>query len=141
MPTELHDALGRVYLILDYDAENQWVSSTWVGDQSYASVLTGCNAGLLLLQEKACCCLLNDNRQISGFWSEDAVEWIVANWVPRAVQAGLTHMATVVQPGSLAAVYAEAVQLGAVSNLHNRHFFFLASAQEWLREAQKGATE
>lgn len=137
MPTKLLDAFGRVHLIIDYDAENQWVVFTWIGDQSFASVLAGANAGIDLLQETGCCCLLNDNRQISGFWSEEAVEWIVANWVPRAQQAGLTHMATVVQPGSLAAVYAEAVQLGTANSLQIQHFFFLASGQEWLREAQQ----
>lgn len=137
MPTKLLDAHGRVHLIVDYDDENKWLIFTWIGDQTYASVVAGANAGIQLLEEKACCCLLNDNRQISGFWSEEAVGWIVANWVPRAQQAGLTHMANVVQPGSLAAVYAEAVQLGAVTSLRTQHFFFLASAQEWLREAQK----
>lgn len=137
MPINLLDALGRVHLIIDYDEENKWLVFTWLGDQSYASVLAGANTGIQLLQEKSCCCLLNDNRQISGFWSEEAVEWIVANWVPRAQQAGLTHMANIVQPGSLAAVYAEAVQFGAVKNLHTQHFFFLAAAQEWLREAQQ----
>lgn len=133
---KLLDALGRVYLVIDYDDENKWLVFTWLGDQSYASVLAGANTGISLLQEKPCCCLLNDNRQASGFWSEEAVEWVVANWVPRAHQAGLTHMANLVQPGSLAAVYAEAVQLGAARNLHTQHFFFLSSAQKWLREAQ-----
>jgi hypothetical protein len=46
------------------------------------------------------------------------VEWVVVNWVPHALQAGLTHMAAIVQSGALAAVYAEAVHLGVVSNLH-----------------------
>ncbi|WP_022823851.1 hypothetical protein [Hymenobacter norwichensis] len=137
MPIHLLDALGRIHLTIEYDAENHWLVFTWLGEQSYASVLAGANRGIEVLREKACCCLLNDNRQISGFWSEEAVEWVVANWMPRAQQAGLTHMANLVQPGSLAAVYAEAVQLEAIKNMNTQHFFFLAAAQEWLRKAQQ----
>jgi hypothetical protein len=136
MPTELINELGRVYLQLEYDAKNRWVSINWIGEQSYASILAGADAGLDYIRDNACCCLLNDNRQITGSWSEHAVEWAVANWAPRAIQAGLTHMANVVSPESLAAIYAEVMHLDLAERLQVRQFNTMALAQAWLHEAQ-----
>jgi hypothetical protein len=139
MPTALTNELGHVYCHIEYDAKNRWVFVSWTGAQSYSSILAGSNASLNVIQENNCPYLLNDNRQITGSWSEHAVEWAVANWAPRAIQAGLTHMANVVRPESLAAIYAEVMHLDLADRLQVRQFNTLALAQAWLQKAQASA--
>ncbi|WP_022823763.1 hypothetical protein [Hymenobacter norwichensis] len=136
MVTTLRNTQGQPYLSLAYDADNNWVHCVWQGEQTYASVVAGCTACLLLLEQHLCCCLLNDNRQVYGFWSDEVVEWVVADWGPRAMQLGLTHMATVLYPESLAAVYEEAMRLSMREGLQLRAFYELSAAQQWLLSHQ-----
>jgi hypothetical protein len=68
MATELVNQLGNVYLTLEYDGDNNWLYTSWVGYQTYHNVVNGAHAILQLLQEHACPFLLNDNRAVVGPW-------------------------------------------------------------------------
>ena len=135
MPTKLTNGFGKIYLTIDYDAANHWVCNNWIGYQTYTGIVAGADACLHPLRENNCSYLLNDNREVIGPWNH-AVEWIVADWAPRAIAQGLTHFANVVSPESMAALSAEAMHLGIGGRLQMRMFGTFTDAQAWLREAQ-----
>ena len=136
MPTELVNGFGKVYLTIEYDSSNGWVYNNWIGYQTYTGIITGADTCLAPLQEHACSCLLNDNRQVLGPW-DHAVEWIVTDWAPRASAGGLTHFAHVVSPESLAAQSAKSMLLGFEGQLTMHMFDNIEEAQAWLRAAQQ----
>lgn len=138
MPQELINGFGKVYLRIEYDTANDWVTNEWLGYQTYIGIVAGADACLLPLQENRCAYLLNDNRQVLGPW-DHAIEWIATNWGPRAIKQGLTHFANVVSPESLAAGSAQSMALGLEGQLQMHMFGNIEEAQEWLREAQRQA--
>ncbi|RZK31798.1 MAG: STAS/SEC14 domain-containing protein [Hymenobacter sp.] len=138
MPTELTNGFGKVYLVIEYDAANQWVHNDWIGYQTYVGIVAGADASLLALRENHCAYLLNDNRQVIGPW-DHAVEWIVSNWAPRAIAQGLTHFANVVSPEALAASSARSMSLGLNGQLQMQLFSEVAQAHAWLHAAQQHA--
>lgn len=138
MPHELINGFGKVYLTIAYDPANHWVYNNWIGYQTYTGIISGADACLPPLREHQCAYLLNDNRQVIGPW-DHAVEWIVTNWAPRAVEQGLTHFAQVVSPESLAAQSARSMLLGFEGRLLMHMFDNIEDAQAWLRQARQEA--
>jgi hypothetical protein len=136
MPTDLTNGFGNVYLRIAYDAANRWVYNEWVGYQTYGGIVTGADACLEPLAKQQCAYLLNDNRRVLGPW-DHAVEWIVTNWAPRAIAAGLTHFANVVGAESLAATSAQSMALGLEGQLQMELFSDIEVAKQWLRAAQQ----
>lgn len=135
MVKEHINGFGKVYHTIEYDANNKWVYSNWIGYQTYIGIIAGADSCLHLLLENNCSLLLNDNREVIGPW-DHAVEWIVTNWAPRAIAQGLRHFANVVSPESMAALSAEAMHLGVSGQLQMRSFGDIEQAQAWLRVAQ-----
>ena len=138
MTTEVTNAFGKVYLTTKYDGANGWVYNDWTGYQTKPGIMAGADACLVPLRKNACAFLLNDNGKVVGPW-DHAVEWIVTDWAPRAIAQGLTHFANVVSPESMAAVSAEAMNIGLGGRLQMRMFGSIGEAQAWLREEQKAA--
>ena len=136
MPTELTNGFGKVYLTIAYDAAGPWVYNNWVGYQTFAGIIVGADECLHPLREHGCAYLLNDNRQVIGPW-DHAVEWIVTDWAPRATAQGLTHFANVVSPESLAALSAQAMQVGLSDRLQMRMFGTIEEAKAWLSAAHQ----
>jgi hypothetical protein len=139
MMTELKNGFGKVYLTTEFEKANGWVYNNWIGYQTLPGIMVGADACLKPLQQNACACLLNDNREVIGPW-DHAVEWIVTDWAPRALAIGLTHFANVVSPDSMAALSAESMRLGLGGMLQMRMFGNIDEAKAWLREAQAGGS-
>ncbi|WP_303309598.1 hypothetical protein [Hymenobacter sp. BT730] len=117
----------------EYDPANGWVYNDWRGPQNLARVIAGSEAGLRLLRQHTCPYLLNDNRHTSAPW-DYAVEWVVTDWLPRALAAGLTHYAQVIQP-ELPTVHSADVLYTALSEqVEMRLFISLLEAQAWLQQ-------
>lgn len=136
----IRDEAGELYLIIEFDAANQWVYNNWIGLQSYANVVTGADACLQALRRHSCPYLLNDNRLVVGSWSH-ATQWVVNDWVVRAISKGLTHFAHVISPDMLAARSAEVMRFGIGGRLQIRMFDNIVEAKQWLREAQQLAAQ
>ena len=134
MPAELTNGFGKVYLSIEYEASGPWVYNNWIGYQPFAGIIMGADECLHSLRENGCAHLLNDNRLVIGPW-DHAVEWIVTDWAPRATAQGLTHFANIVSPESLAALSAEAIQVGLSDRLQMRMFGTIEDAKAWLRSA------
>lgn len=135
MLIERTNGFGKVYITIEYEAANHWVYNNWIGYQTYVGIIAGADACLQPLRDHNCPYLLNDNTQVIGPW-DHAVEWIVTNWAPRAIQQGLTHFAHVVSPESLAAISGEAMHIGIGGSLQMRMFGDITEAKTWLHEAQ-----
>ncbi|SNC77599.1 hypothetical protein SAMN06265337_4193 [Hymenobacter gelipurpurascens] len=138
MPLELTNPLGNKYLSTRYDSDNQWVYNDWIGYQTFDSVFDGAEACLQLLQKHSCSYLLNDNRRVLGRWDHSML-WVLTDWVPRAIEVGLTHFAHVVQPDAMAMLSAEALTRGVGKGLQVVLFDDMEKAKSWLREAQQAA--
>jgi hypothetical protein len=133
---ELRNDFGDIYLTIEYNPDNQWVYTNWVGIQTYLQVTTGADACLIALRENSCRYLLNDNRHIIGSW-DFAVDWVVSSWVPRAIEQGLTHMAHVLSPEGVATISARYMYDGVGPDLHMRLFNDMTEAKTWLRRSQR----
>ncbi len=136
MPTALINGFGKVYLTIAYDATGPWVYNDWIGYQTFAGIIVGADECLHPLREHICTYLLNDNRHVIGPW-DHAVQWIVTVWAPRATAQGPTHFANVVSPEFLAALSAEAMQVGLSDRLQMRMFGTIEEAQVWPRAASQ----
>lgn len=135
MKIELKNNSGRIFLTIAYDAENNWVYNDWFGSQTLESVREGAIACLEVLIQNKCSYLLNNNRSVAGPWSQ-ATEWIVTNWIPQAVTAGLTHFAHVISPEGLARLSAENLHHRINGVIQMQIFGEVSQAEEWLKLKQ-----
>ena len=137
MKKELINAFGTVFLTIEYDVVNNWIYNNWVGYQTNESIITGGTAFLEILEETKCPYLLNDNREVVGPW-DHAIDWIANDLAPRAIIAGLTHLAHVVSPDSLAAKSVKKMkkEITAILQVQIQIFETMKEAQKWLKESQ-----
>ncbi len=135
MKKELRNAVGQLFLAISYDAENRWIYNNWFGAQTLESVKQGADACLALMLDYKCSLLLNDNRLVAGPWSQ-ATDWIINNWMPRAMAAGLTHFAHVISPEPLARLSAENMRHRIDGAFQMQIFEQALKAEEWLKQAK-----
>jgi hypothetical protein len=135
MKKELKNALGRVFLTVEYNEKANWVYNNWIGYQSFDSIVSGANACAEVLQQHSCSFLLNDNRQIIGPWNH-AVEWIATDWTPRAIAAGLRYFAHVVDSDSLAKLSSEEMKQ-TTDGFEMQIFGDIDQATSWLASHQQ----
>jgi hypothetical protein len=138
MKKDLTNAFGKVFLSVEYDAQQKLLYNNWRGYQTLESIMTGANACLLELARHRCPYLLNDNTSVTGPW-DHAVAWIAEDWTPRAIAGGLTHFAHIVSPESFAALSAEAMVTKVGTSFQMRIFGNLDAARQWLRQEQQAA--
>ncbi|MDQ3292255.1 MAG: hypothetical protein M3Q05_13290, partial [Bacteroidota bacterium] len=124
------------FLSISFDAENDWIYGNWIGSQTQENVRLGANAYLEILTEYHCSYLINDNRLVAGPWSQ-AMEWLITNWLPRAIAGGLTHFAQVISPEPLARLSAENLSHRLSRYIQVQTFEEIQKAQEWLKQAQQ----
>lgn len=138
MKREATNAFGKVFLTMEYEADNNLLYNNWLGYQTVDSIMKGANTALELMAQTRCPYLLNDNTNITGPWGH-AVAWIAEDWTPRAIAVGLTHFAHVVSPESFAALSAETMAASVGDSFRMRIFGSVPAARQWLREAQQAA--
>lgn len=135
---ELKSSTNRVYLTLETDHANRWVSVTWQGYLTKDSIQTGATAYTQALAESGYACVLNDTRLVRGPW-DHSLEWVLHVWAPRAAAAGLRYFAMITTPDSFAEESASAfyTQLTA---FEAKVFDNLDDAQAWLRQHSQPAS-
>ncbi len=137
MKKEVTNAFGKVFLTIEYEADNNLLYNNWLGYQTADSIMKGANTTLELMTQTRCPYLLNDNTNITGPW-DHAVAWIAEDWTPRAIAVGLTHFAHVVSPESFAALSAEAMAASVGDSFRMRIFGSVQDARQWLYSMQRG---
>lgn len=83
-----------------WDDENNRVYVDWRNIPSNKSVTRGCEEMLILLSQKKCAHVLNDNRNVIGPWNT-AAQWVAEDWFPRMFSAGLSKFAWIQSPNVL----------------------------------------
>lgn len=89
--------LDHPHLTISYDHLNEWLYADWQGEQSLSTVRQGGHEVLRLLRQQHCHKVLNDNRHVTGMWS-DAAEWAGKELFPALMEAGLHYFAWVYSP-------------------------------------------
>lgn len=141
MKTEIRNAFGEVYLTIEYHEASHLVYNNWLGYQTYPGIIAGANTCLKIIEEHQCSFLLNDNSGVVDPW-DHAMEWLAADWAPRAKTAGLTHFAHVVSPETFAAFSAQSLHAEFNSQFQMRIFDSIIEGLNWLRATQiKGSSQ
>ena len=135
MIQELKSPTGRVYLTIDTDTVNRWISVDWIGYLTADSIKAGAQAYTDALAKSGFTCVLNDTRSVRGPW-DHSMDWVINVWAPNAAAAGLKHFAMVSTPesladGSAANFYAQ------LTSFQAEVFDNLSSARAWLGQHYK----
>ncbi len=134
MKTTLTNSFDKVFLTIEYDADNQLIYNNWTGVLPTEKVIQGCQATIDFLRENRCPYMLNDNRKIIGSWNS-ANDWIAANWMPQVLKLGLKRFAHIVSPGIFGQASAAEMVTRVGNQLEIRLFQDVEEAKEWLLEA------
>ncbi|GGG51456.1 hypothetical protein GCM10011378_29590 [Hymenobacter glacieicola] len=128
---ELKTPLGRVYLTVETDHDNQWIRVNWQGYLTADSIQEGAKAYTAALAKAGFSCVLNDTRAVRGPW-DHSMDWVINEWAPNAAAAGMRYFALISTPetladGSAANFYAQ------LKAFHAEVFDNTEEAEQWLR--------
>ncbi|QNF33738.1 STAS/SEC14 domain-containing protein [Adhaeribacter swui] len=131
MKQELKNAFGRVFLTIEVDHKNKWVSVNWTGYLTEDNIKTGVLAYTQTMADAKLHCVLNDTSQILGGW-DHSLEWVINEWAPRASRAGLKYFALVSTPESFADSTASTFKAN-LKSFRAKVFNDIIKAEDWLR--------
>lgn len=92
MSEQLTNALGSVYLTLEYDEKQKWARCSWRGFIRLPEIQEGFDTIINYMNENKCYVLFSDHSGIVGPWNEGN-EWLFSDWQPRAIEKGLRYWA------------------------------------------------
>lgn len=123
------------FLDVYIDPKNQWIYADWKGVPSVVNVKEGLETILQAIEAHNFGRLLNDNRKLRGTWT-GALEWIVNDWTPRAINAGYSAVAFIYSPDvfgkfSVDALLKQTDEKGVVKQ---KPFGSMSEAKDWLSE-------
>jgi hypothetical protein len=114
------------------DRENGWIYAHWAGVHSLEMVQTAGLHYLEMMAQEPCARLLNNHQDVIGrFLSVN--EWIVQEWAPQAVAAGLRTVAQVLAPGVQVSPAVRDLMRRLAPRFRTAFFTDLDAAQTWLR--------
>ena len=131
----LKSVLGQTYLTIETDHDNRWILVDWQGYLTAENIKSGARAYTATLAESGFSCVLNDTRSVLGPW-DHSMNWVLNEWVPSAVRAGLRHFAMVSNPNSFAGSSAASFY-AQLTAFHAEVFDNLEDAQSWLKQVTK----
>ncbi len=119
------------HLAISYDHLQEWLYADWQGEQTLSSVQQGGHDLLHFLTQQRCHKVLNDNRNVTGMWSE-AAEWAGKEWFPTMMDAGLQYFAWVYSPNVYSRLSTDLTLQFARGNVVVATFDDLETARAWL---------
>ena len=123
------------FLTIRWDSITQCVVMEWKKFVLGEDFRKGLDKGLELVKEKQSKRWLADLRSIGVVAQEDQ-DWSNTNWFPRALAAGLTHMAIVVPENVIAKWSVDRIMNKVENtNLTVHYFDGVEKAKQWLRSA------
>jgi len=122
------------FLEIFIDEENQCIYANWKGIPSVEEVKTGVEMVLEAMVNYQLFTVLNDNRELQGTWT-GAMEWIVNDWMPRAIEAGYKGIAYIYSKDvfarfSVDSLLKQTVEKGPVKQ---KPFKDIEEAKNWLK--------
>jgi hypothetical protein len=106
---EVKNKSGKAYCSMYLDKSNDCNYVQWEGFSSVEDVKLALEEALKLIQGNGCPKIINDTTKSTGPWS-GANEWIVTNWSPRALAAGLRKSALILSPNVFSAMSAQQLE-------------------------------
>ena len=119
------------FLSIEFDVSNSVLYCHWKGFQSEASVITGCEKMLEALPMFRCNKVLNDNTSVVGIWTP-AARWVVEDWFPRMMIAGLKKFAWIYSPSVFSQVSTNEVLRLMDGNKMMKTFNNVPAGMQWL---------
>ena len=132
---ELHDSNNNPCFFCDYIEEEGWVYSCWIGEISDDLVREGANLTLDLISETGSKCVVNDNRQLTGNWSESN-DWLENEYLPNAAKVGMEFIAHVFSPKFITKFSAVDLSTRDLPIIF-RTFVDIGEAEDWMRSQIK----
>jgi hypothetical protein len=118
------------YLTITWDEANKCVIVVWRGFFSSENMRSGAEKALELVKAKGAKKYLTDTSESRVVTPADQ-NWIAADWRPRAIEAGLTKMATVI-PTDLIAQMAMNRLKTIMNGVETGYFGSLEEAKSWM---------
>lgn len=92
MAEQLTNALGSVYLKLEFDEKTKCAIVSWRGFIRLPEIKQGFDTIIDFMDKNQCHALFSDHSGIVGPWNEGN-EWLFGDWQPRAIKKGLRYWA------------------------------------------------
>ncbi len=92
MAEQLTNALGSVYLKLEFDEKTKCTIVSWRGFIRLPEIKQGFDTIIDFMDKNQCHALFSDHSGIVGPWNEGN-EWLFGDWQPRAIKKGLRYWA------------------------------------------------
>ena len=129
---ELRNEKGNICFFSEYIQDKGWIYSCWTGEISDEIVKKGGLINLQMIERFKTCYILNDNRHLTGSWSESN-DWIENEYIPQAIALGLKYIAHVFSPKFITKF--SAVDLGTRDlPLVFKTFDSISEAEFWLQK-------
>ena len=120
------------YVFISWDGDGKWVFVKWKGWANSTEYRAAQEAVILALRENHASRNLIDSTD-SRVVSEEDQEWLVHDWMPRAVAAGRHRTAIVLPKSALGRTIAENIDKHPQSKLTKvEHFETVEEAAAWL---------
>lgn len=119
------------HLSIEFDVSNKVLYCHWKGELSEALVMPGCEKILEALPVFHCSKVLNDSADATGACIPD-VSWIVEDWFPRMVIAGLKKFAWIYPPSVFSRVSINELLHLIEENKMIKIFSNLPAGMQWL---------
>ncbi len=129
---ELKDT-GGVFLKIQVPAHKGWIYLDWVGYQDEKRTKEGMEMYLGIMRKFGLTKVLSDNRKQHGPYPKGIDTWIVQTWLPKAIQLGMSHGATILSPKIFARLSADNLLRQEAGPLTYLNFEDEKSAIEWLK--------
>ncbi|MEL7222045.1 MAG: hypothetical protein AAGJ93_12050 [Bacteroidota bacterium] len=131
---ELKNKYGLIYYKGEYDAQNGWVHTQWIGFVPSEMSIKGVEGTLQLLKESRCGKLLSDNSKIKGAWGETN-DWLEKHWFEKASEYGLRKHATILPADLFSQSSHEQFEKSrGDSNISMKNFDSEEAARQWLKQ-------
>lgn len=92
--------LQETFITISWDEASKTIIAEWKGFASFPKMQVALEKALELIQQKKATKWLGDTSNLAPF-GQEASNWIVNNWVPRAKAAGLKSLAYVIPKSAL----------------------------------------
>lgn len=127
------NSFNKVCCTTIYDDDNNWIFSNWIGFIREEDIKNWAVPFLEMIKQTKCENLLNSNLEVQSTW-QNANSWIVAELIPKVIEAGLKNYAHIIPSQLFGQLTAKDLESKIKdTNFTMRIFEDIDSAQRWLK--------
>lgn len=133
--------LEETFVTIQWDAPVRCVQIEWRGFVHSDQIRMGLNKGLELVVQKGTDRWLTDTRQLKIVKTEDQ-NWVLTDWFPRAIAAGITRMSYVIPEQVLCTMTAKRIMSNIKGvSLETAYFDKVVEARLWFLTPRQTSTQ